>query len=266
MQFINDFVNKIICGNCFDILPTMPSDSVDLIIIDPPYLITKELWDKKEVVNEILSKELYRILKDTGSLYVWCGIGEKSQSLIRWFPIFSKSLIFKDLITWKKQRGIGMRKGWLYTREECMWFVKDNKKFIWNLEYQCSDIDKYAKIPKGFKMKDGGYSGKYLRNKEGYKRLTNVWSDIVEESFDTIHKSKNKIGHFTPKPLKAIERIIKVHTKENDIVLDCFLGSGTTAIAAQRLKRIYIGIELNAEYVEIANRCIIAQGAQIKEF
>jgi len=50
--------------------------------------------------------------------------------LIRWFPIFNEKWYFKDLITWKKQRGMGMRKGWLYTREEIMWFVKDNKKFI----------------------------------------------------------------------------------------------------------------------------------------
>src|SRR3990167_8975584 len=131
-------INKIHCGDCFDLLKLIDSNSVDLIIIDPPYLTTKEKWDKTEIVNEELSRELFRVAKNSCSLYVWCGIGEKSQSLIRWFPIFNKDWYFKDLITWKKQRGIGMRKGWLYTREEIMWFVKDNKKFIWNTDNQYS--------------------------------------------------------------------------------------------------------------------------------
>lgn len=103
---IKDFINKIHLetqGN-FEILKQLPDNSIDLIIIDPPYLTTGEKWDKKEVVNAELSKELFRIAKDSCSLYIWCGIGEKSQSLIRWFPIFSKDWYFKDLITWKKQK------------------------------------------------------------------------------------------------------------------------------------------------------------------
>lgn len=138
---IEEMLNKIfleIQGN-FEYLKQVPDNSIDLILVDPPYLTTKESWDKKEVVTSELSKEFYRILKDTGSFYCWCGIGEKkSQSLIRWYPIFSKDFIFKDLITWKKQRGIGMRKGWPYTREEIMWFVKNNKNFIWNKKEQYS--------------------------------------------------------------------------------------------------------------------------------
>ena len=82
-------------------LPKIESNSIDLIIIDPPYLTTNEKWDKDEVINEELSKQLFRIAKDSCSLYVWCGIGEKSQSLIRWFPIFQNDWHFKDLITWK---------------------------------------------------------------------------------------------------------------------------------------------------------------------
>jgi DNA modification methylase len=104
-------MNKIVLSDCASFLKNIPDQYVDLIIIDPPYMTTKENWDKKEVVNEELSKELFRIAKQSCSLYVWCGIGEKSQSLIRWFPIFKNDWFFKDLITWKKQRGIGMRKG-----------------------------------------------------------------------------------------------------------------------------------------------------------
>ena len=216
---------NLINDNCFNVFNTIENDSIDLIIIDPPYLTTREKWDQKEVVNETLSKELFRIAKDSCSIYIWCGIGEKSQSLIRWFPIFQKDWYFKDLITWKKQRGMGMRKGWLYTREECMWFVKDNKKFIWNKEEQYD-----LKSKRLFTLPN---------NKSDYKRFTNVWVDIRE----CAGSMKSCKHHPTEKPTELAERIIKLHTKENDTVLDCFMGSGFTGKACINLNRNFIGIE-----------------------
>jgi site-specific DNA-methyltransferase (adenine-specific) len=237
---IEDMINKIFLetsGN-FEYLKQIPYNSIDLIFIDPPYLTTSEDWDKKEIITEQLSKEFYRILKDTGNFYCWCGIGEKSQSLIRWFPIFNKNFIFKDLLTWKKQRGMGMRKGWLYTREEIMWFVKDNKQFIWNKEEQYSKTE-LRKIEKLF-------TGKEAKSK--YKRLTNVFTDISEQN---IVGQKNPIKtHFTSKPLEILERIIKVHTKKKDIILDCFMGSGSIAVACKRLNRNFIGMEIYQNYID----------------
>ena len=127
-------------GDCRELIRDIPDNSVDLILTDPPYVgVVKASWDSEEVLSENLIKEFYRVMKPSASLYVWCGIGEKSQSLMRWWPLIKKTFHFKDLITWKKRRGIGMRKGWLYTREEVMWWVKDNKKFIWNKEEQYSE-------------------------------------------------------------------------------------------------------------------------------
>lgn len=134
-----------------------------------------------------------------------------------------------------------MRKGWLYTREEIMWFVKDNKKFIWNEEKQYSELE-VRKI-------ENLFTGKKAKSK--FKRLTNVWSDIMEQN---IIGQKNPITtHFTPKPIKALERIIKLHTKENDIILDCFMGAGSTALAAKNLNRNFIGMEIYQEYIDITN-------------
>jgi len=225
-------------GDCREKLIHLPDESIDLIVIDPPYITTKESWDKVEVVNPQLSQELKRVAKDHASLYVWCGIGEKSQSLIRWFPIFSCDWHFKDLITWKKRRGIGMRKGWLYTREEVMWFVKDNTKFRWDKSEQ------YSNEPNQFKV---GMSGTKVHPT---KRISNVWTDIPEKL------TRNTKLHYTPKPLKAIERIIKLHTSEGDTVLDCFMGSGTTGVACKHLNRKFVGIELSKEYMTIAEERI----------
>jgi len=241
MDTLEKYANKFWCVDCIEFLKQLSDNCIDLIIIDPPYLVTKENWDKKEVVNERLVEELFRVLKDTGNLYCWCGIGEKSQSLIRWFPIFSNKFYFKDLVTWKKQRGIGMRKGWLYTREEIMWFVKDNKKFVWNQEKQYSNEKRvYTPNPENCKSE--------------FKRLTNVWTDINESSLQGAMGQVQIKGHFTPKPIEVIERIIQCHTKENDIILDCFIGSGTTARAAQKLNRRWLGCDISEEYCKLARK------------
>ncbi len=139
-----------------------------------------------------------------------------------------------------------MRKGWLYTREECMWFVKDNSQFIWNKEDQYDLEDK-----RSFTIT---LKGGVKPNKSDYKRFTNVWTDIFEIGFGSSPQKFSEIrniNHFTPKPEKAFERIIKAHTKENDLVLDCFAGSGTTGVACKRLNRNFILIEKEKEYCDI---------------
>ncbi len=225
-------------ADCLEYTRNLESNSIDLIILDPPYNTTSEPWDKDEVITDLLVEQLFRVLKPTGSMYVWCGIGEKSQSLIRWFPLFTKQFFFKDLITWKKKRGIGMRKGWLYTREEIMWLVKDNKQFVWNKDAQ------YSEEPNQFLK---GMSGTAVFP---FKRITNVWTDIPE-----ILGQKNSI-HYTPKPLKALERIIASHTKQGDLVYDPFLGSGQTLLACQRLRRNGIGIDINEEFTSASKKLL----------
>ena len=95
-------MNRVFHTDCLDLCKWVGDSVVDLIIIDPPYLLTSESWDQEEVVSEELSQELFRIAKPSCSLYCWCSIGGKIPSLIRWFPVFSKLWSYQDLITWKK--------------------------------------------------------------------------------------------------------------------------------------------------------------------
>ena len=242
--------NLVINSSWQNMLPELKDNSVDLIIIDPPYLLGKEEWDKENQVTEELSNQLFRILKPTGSFYCWGGIGERSHSAIDWFILFnSTNWVFKDWITWKKQRGMGMRKGWLYTREELMWFVKDNHAFIWNKQYSESEKRTISRLvyndPKKQAQQD---------KLNEFKRVTNVWTDIMEVGLGTSpqkgHMLKEISFHYTPKPIKALERIILAHTKEGDMVLDCFAGSGTVGIACKNLNRNSILIEINETYCE----------------
>lgn len=144
-----------------------------------------------------------------------------------------------------------MRRGWLYTREEMMWFVKDNKQFIWNKDKQYSD----EKRPWNVYRKGGA-----MVNKSEYKRYTNVWTDIPETGYGTSPKKfkeiKDKIKHYTPKPVEAYERIIKLHTKENAIVLDCFGCSGTVIKACKNTNRKFIYIDNDLKSHEIALQLI----------
>lgn len=244
-------LNRIYQIDCLEGVKLIPDNSIDLIIADPPYTnVVNAEWDRTNPFTEELVREFYRVCKDSASIYVWCGIGEKSQSLLDFIPKLNTKFYFKDVITWKKQRGLGTRKGWLYTREELLWYVKDNKKFKWIQEFQYSD-EKRGKNSYGYKLTNGKRADEYIKSE--YKRLANVWTDISEATFNT---SKNNLAskHLTPKPEKAAERLVKVHTHPGDIVLVPFCGSGTECVAASRLNRNFISFEIEREYIEIANK------------
>lgn len=234
-------INKIHNADAIEFVKNIPDKSIDLIHLDPPYMLNIAKWDNEDIITFEFIENLFRILKNTGNLYCWCGIGEKSNSLFRWMPKFSEKFIFKDLITWKKQRGIGMRKGWLYTREELMWFVKDNNHFKWNKKNQYLPVKRKMIFT---------IQGKGKVNKSDYYRITNVWDDIPEPGYEkgsNPKKYREIRKHITPKPIKALDRIIKLHCNEQDTVLDLFSGSGVFAIACIMNNVNFICIEKDKE-------------------
>jgi DNA modification methylase len=252
-------INKLILGDTFDEIIKIPNESVDLIVTDPPYgKLINENWDISNPLNDFLLSEYKRVLKKTGSIYIFCGIGEKSNSLLYNLNLIERSdLFFKDLITWKKQKGYGARRGWLYTREEIIWLVKDKKNYFWNEENQYNLNEK-----RNYKRKIG---------KSWYKRYTNVWDDIKENLYDDINKDRkdgnwyknlnNKYPtlHRTIKPVTIIDRIISAHTIPNSdfLVLDTFAGSSTTAISCIKNGCNYIMIEKEKDYYDLSEKRIL---------
>ena len=207
-------------------VPTLKDNEFDLAILDPPYCTTNQDWDKEDIITTEFVGMLYDKLTTESSLYLFCGIGEKSNSLLRWMPIFNQFFHFKDILTWKKSRGNGNRRGWLYVREEILWYVKDNKRFIWNKDAQYN-LNELRKRDSGGVIRKS--NGKY-RCRSPYKRHTNVWTDVSEQGKDCLGVN----FHYTPKPLQLIDRIICVHTTSESCVLDPFAGSGTTEIVCAR--------------------------------
>jgi len=240
-------INKIINKDCREYMKTLPSECVDLIIADPPYYgIVKAKWDnqwktKEEYLKwcEEWVKESFRILKPTGSFYCWGSIGEKSDILIDQKRLIDNiGFHFKDWITWKKQRGMGNRQGYLYAREELLWYVKDNKKFIWDKENQYLEECGKSNVSKQY-MKTTGHGA----------RITSIWTDITESGLRGSKKLAQGKGHLTPKPLETSERMIKVSSKKGDLVYIPFAGSGSEIESCINNNRNWIATEINDDYI-----------------
>jgi site-specific DNA-methyltransferase (adenine-specific) len=221
--------NTVYCSNCLDIFPQIDDSSIDCIITDPPYNIGYVDWDKFYNIEQVTC-EWYRILKPTGSVFCFSGWGFVTELITR----FNQEFTLKDWIIYDRIKGRGGTKSLVSTREDILWYIKsDTYTFNKNLAYST-----IVKKTKGMGSKNG----------KDTRALSNVWTDISP----IVPWSKERVAHPTQKPLQLIKRIIDVFTNPDDLILDCYLGSGTTAVACKETGRRYIGIEQNPEYVKLA--------------
>lgn len=245
-------LNKIYNEDCIQGLSKLPDSFCDLVIADPPYMgITKEKWDNQwKNEDEYLDwamkwiKEVERILKPTGSFYMWGGVGNhENHALIRLILRIKNetNLIRRNWITWKKQRGRAGR-NYPFSREECIFYTKSDD-YTWNTPYSTE-----LNLPHLRAGKIDYSNGKRRVRKSDYKLAHNVWTDINQVC------SYRKQYHPTEKPELACERIIGASSNEGDIVVVPFVGSGSECVSAKKLKRKYIGFEIEPKYVEIAEK------------
>lgn len=236
----------LIHGDALEWLPKI-RNTASLIIADPPYYkVTKEDWDHQWVdeFDYMIWCDMWfqlcgALLETNGSFYLWQQIGAKSQVLIDLVVKLRRYFTFQDWITWSKSRGMGNRKGWLFTREECVWFSK-TAEYVWN---EAAQYDPSQPTNRS----DLGFNGQ--PRKSQFKRYTNVWNCNEDQNYGV-----NRIrAHYTPKPLVLIKRIVNAHTlTARDLVIDPFLGSGTTGVACVELDRRFIGIEKDKQSFDFA--------------
>lgn len=226
---------RIICGDVIEKLRSLESESVNLIVTDPPYNLNKDYGksqDKLEFDEYIaFSKEWLneckRILKKDGTIYVFMGMRYISYI----YEILEKDLgfTFNSWITWFYTQGIGKTKGFSPRHDDILMFTKDAKKFTFNLD----DIRVPQKFYRSVNNMRGANPG-------------NVWE------FSHMHYCNAKRqAHPTQKPEGLYERMILASSNEGDIVLDPFGGSGTCLHVCQHTGRKGIAIELNPEYCEM---------------
>lgn len=224
---------EIINGDALEKLKEIPSESIDLIITDPPYNLNKDYGKNKDNLEfeEYLNfskkwlNEAKRVLKKDGTICVFMGMRYISYI----YNILEQDLgmFFNSWITWHYTQGIGKVKGFSPRHDDILMFTK----YTFNLD----DI----RIPQKFYRS--------VNNMRG-ANPGNVWT------FSHMHYcNKNRKQHPTQKPEGLYERMILASSNKGDIVLDPFLGSGTCIRVAKQLDRNYIGIELNPEYVKMAS-------------
>ncbi len=242
----NDFINKTINNDLFDIIDHLPKEFADLIIIDPPYNLTKEFngfkfkSSSKDEYLEYLQTwfpKIVSFLKPNGSLYL-CGDWKCSSSLQH---VMEEHLTVLNRITWQREKGRGALNNWKNCMEDIWFGVKDPKNYHFNVNAVKQKRTVIAPYRENGKPKD------WEETIDGKFRLTfpsNFWDDISIPYWSMPENT----DHPTQKPEKLIAKIILASTPENAVVFDPFSGSGTTSVVAKKLGRRYCGIEMNEEY------------------
>lgn len=246
---------SLIHGDLFDVLPTLPDGFANLIIVDPPYNLTRNFGDKKFTVvspqqYEEYLRSWFSLLCDKlapdGTLYM-CGDWRCSSSMQR---VIEERLTILNRITWQREKGRGAARNWKNSMEDIWFAVKNPKDYYFDVE--AVKVRRRVLAP----YREEGRPKDWEETSEGRFRTTfpsNFWDDISVPFWSMPENT----DHPTQKPEKLIAKLILASSREGDVVFDPFLGSGTTAVAAKKLGRRYCGIELHLDYCLLAAKRLL---------
>lgn len=241
--------DKIINQNFFEIAEFLPEKFVDLLIIDPPYNLSKTFNTNKfsklsidDYTNwlENLIKKLLHTLKPTSSIYV-CGDWLSSTSI---HLVLNKYFKVRNRITWEREKGRGAKQNWKNSSED-IWFCTCSNNYHFNL----NDVKLKRKVIAPYK--ENGKPKDWENDENGNFRLThpaNIWTDITIPFWSMPENTE----HPTQKPEKLLAKLILASSKTGDLVLDPFVGSGTTAVVAKKLSRKFCAIEIDKKFAAIS--------------
>ena len=242
---VESILDKTLLGDTFEILSLMPEKFIDLLIVDPPYNIDKDFHGNKfkksadgiyEEYTKTWIERVLPLLKNTASIYVCCDW--KSSIVIA--NVLKRYLIIQNRITWQREKGRGALSNWKNGMED-IWFATMSKDYTFNVEA----VKTRRRVVAPYKI--DGKPKDWEETDEGNFRNThpsNFWDDISIPYWSMPENT----AHPTQKPEKLLAKLILASSNEKDIVLDPFLGSGSTSVCAKKLGRHYVGIEQNEQY------------------
>nr|DAD61811.1 MAG TPA: adenine-specific methyltransferase [Caudoviricetes sp.] len=250
---------KLLHGDCIELLPKIPDESIDAIITDPPYGTTKCDWDIP-ISFDLMWKQYTRILKQSGVIIIF-GSEPFTSELI-----CSNKKMFREKLTWQKHRpsSIGNAKRMhLKYSEDIVVFSYGKNIYTPQMQPRISDRVRQAQRGKSKQWRTIGNNSREVYFATQYEPRD--W-----HSFDADYKypsnilvfpavvsnSHEKVNHPTQKPIALLEYLIKTYTKEQHTVLDNCMGSGTTGVACINTGRKFIGMELDDNYFAIAEQRI----------
>lgn len=243
---VNSILNKTIHADLFELMENLPSSFADLIIIDPPYNLSRDFHGFKfKATNEANYLEYLRswfpkivkALKPNGTLYV-CGDWKNTAGLQ---TVMNEHLTVLNRITWQREKGRGAQSNWKNGMEDIWFGVKNKVDYYFDVDAVKMKRQVIAPYKKDGKPKD------WDEGEDGNFRITypsNFWDDISIPFWSMPENT----DHPTQKPEKLIAKLILASCPVDGIVFDPFLGSGTTSVVAKKLGRNYVGIEMNEEY------------------
>ena len=230
-------LNKIKHADCLLYLKTLPDNSVDLVVTDPPYNVSQKTnikygnlnvtknfgkWDFGFDPLPVL-KELKRVLKPNGHIYVFCA----TKQIPLYISEFEKEWFFRNLLVWNKTNPAPR-------------ISKTN--FLFANEYIIYAINEKVKMTET------------TFNFSKQNEMHNIFITSALQGKERLKHANRKAIHPTQKPLSVLKKLIEVSSNKGNIVLDPFMGVGSTAVACKELGRKFIGCELDKKYIEYANR------------
>jgi site-specific DNA-methyltransferase (adenine-specific) len=242
--------DRVFCQDVFEVLPKLPDRSVDLMIADPPYNLTKSFNERKfretsldeyeEWLESWLSQTV-RILKPAASVYI-CGDWRSSAAIHR---VGEKYFLPQNRITWEREKGRGAKSNWKNCSED-IWFFTVSEDYHFNVDA----VMLKRKVVAPY-TDESGQPKDWEETEGGRFRVThpsNVWTDVTVPYWSMPENT----DHPTQKPEKLLAKIILASSKPGDLVFDPFNGSGTTTVVANKLGRHYLGVEIDETYCALA--------------
>lgn len=264
---------KLVNEDCLLAMKSIQNEMIDMVYLDPPFFTqTKQKlkdvngreycfldrWDSKKEYLEFMEKrlvEIRRVINCTGSVFLHCDSTASHYLRVLLDDVFGEKN-FRSEIIWSYKRWSNSKKGLVPAHQTIFWYSKtENYKFhtLYNEYSATTNLDQIlqererSKSGKVIYRRDSTGNIILAKEKQGVP-ISDVW-DIPFLN----PKAKERVGYPTQKPIELLERIIRISTDENDLILDPFCGSGTTLIAAERLGRNAIGIDENPEAIRLCN-------------
>ncbi len=246
--------NRVVCGDIFAVAPLLPRNFADLIIVDPPYNLTKSFNGRIFKSTGQQEYEAYTrnwltliapLLKSDGSIYVCCDWASS--------PVIGRVLgeffELRNRITWQREKGRGAAGNWKNSSED-IYFATAGKKYTFNLE--AVKIRRKVVAP----YRCNGRPKDWVECENGNYRDScpgNFWDDITIPFWSMPENT----DHPTQKPEKLLAKLILASSNENAVVFDPFGGSGSTAVTAKKLQRRYLTVEIDRTYCALAEKRLL---------
>lgn len=241
-----EVIGRVIHQDFHDACCFLPHGFADLVILDPPYNLTKNfnghIFQAKEAeayskwFSEVLIA-LKPVLRPTATVYA-CSDWQTSTLI---FPILDKHFHVRNRITWEREKGRGAKTNWKNNTED-IWFCTCSTTYYFDVEA----VKMKRRVIAPYRT-DSGTPKDWEESDNGNYRLThpsNIWTDITVPFWSMPENT----DHPTQKPEKLVAKLILASSRPQDVVFDPFLGSGTTLAVAKKLGRRYFGVERDQDY------------------